>query len=111
MGVYFADTGMGALSMGAKDPPMSVGRAPTTAVTGSQAANARASGSARRLLCYALVLPGRKSGFRAGFPGFRAGLGQDFYREIIKIGSPAGRGRRTAPTSKRPGSSRVAPGM
>ncbi len=34
-------------------------------------------------LCYAIVLPGRKSGFRAGFR-------QDSIRESLKIGPPAG---------------------
>ncbi len=34
-------------------------------------------------LCYAVLLPGWKSGFRAGFH-------QDSGRENIKIGSPAG---------------------
>ncbi len=35
-------------------------------------------------LCYAIVLPGRKSGFRAGFR-------PDYIRESLKIGPPAGR--------------------
>ncbi len=34
-------------------------------------------------LCYAIMLPGRKSGFRAGFR-------PDYNRENLKIGSPAG---------------------
>ena len=38
----------------------------------------------QRTLCYAIVLPGRKSGFRAGFR-------PDSSRESIKIGPPAGR--------------------
>jgi hypothetical protein len=36
------------------------------------------------VVCYAIVLPGHKSAFRAGF-------GPDCYREDTEIGPPAGR--------------------
>ncbi len=38
----------------------------------------------RLALCYAIVLPDRKSAFRVGF-------GPDCYRESLKIGPPDGR--------------------
>jgi hypothetical protein len=43
-------------------------------------------------LCYAIVLPGRKSAFRAGF-------WPDCYREYIEIGPPAGLGPAGGPFS------------
>ncbi len=43
-----------------------------------------AGACARATLCYAIVLPGRKSSFLAGFR-------LDFSRESFKVTSPAGR--------------------
>ena len=45
------------------------------------------------VVCYAIVLPGRKSGFRAGFR-------LDSNRESIKIGPPAGRRPAGKPISR-----------
>ncbi len=47
-------------------------------------------------LCYALVLPGRKSAFRAG-------IWPDCYREITEIGSPAGLRPKSGPEGRFPG--------